>query len=150
MRSQTSYSFVLLQLNMTSHLQFSYWGKALKAGLTPELLINILQSSPDTTTPPSIPLEPYSTFGILIELLEFSVELESIFLGFSTNSVLKIWIHHLYPACSMSRADRLERAIRKIALPVQCIRSSNTNSVYLNRIWKPKTTFQPGKTNYYA
>ena len=132
---------------MTSTVQFDYWGKAQKAGITPDLLLNLLQVQETTGLSTHSKLEPHPTFGILIELLEYAVELESLYRGISTKSVQKIWIDHLYPACSLSRADHLERNIRNIAQPVQCIRSSSTNnSQYLNRKWKPKTTFQPGKT----
>ena len=132
---------------MTSTVQFGYWGKAQKAGITPDLLLNLLQVQETTGQSTHPKLEPHPTFGILIELLEYAVELESLYRGISTKSVLKIWIDHLYPACSLSRADRLERTIRNIAQPVQRIRSSSTNnSEYLNRKWKPKTTFQPGIT----
>ena len=125
---------------MTSTVQFGYWGKAQKAGITPDLLLNLLQVQETTGLSTHPKLEPHPTFGILIELLEYAVELESLYRGISTKSVLKkIWIDHLYPACSLSRADRLERTIRNIAQPVQRIRSSSTNnSECLNRKWNLK------------
>ena len=133
-----------------SSLRFSYWGKAQKAGIiNPRSAAGSARrkSRYDQEFQPStwtISNVWYLDWSLRIR---WHVELESLYQGISTKSVLKIWIDSLYPTCSLSQADRLERAIRNIALPVQRIRSSNTknsDSEYLNREWKPKTTFQPG------
>ena len=66
---------------MTSTVQFGYWGKAQKAGITPDLL-NMLKVQETTGLSTYPKLEPHPTFGILIELLEYAVELESLYRGF--------------------------------------------------------------------
>ena len=78
---------------MTSTVQFGYWGKAQKAGITPNLLLNLLKVQETTGLSTQPKLEPHPTFGILIELLEYAVELESLYQGISTKSVLKMdWL----------------------------------------------------------
>jgi len=116
--------------------EFSYWGYATKSGLTQDLLLLILDKPAISS---QYELETHPTYGILIELLEFATNLASTIHRLSTSVILKIWIDTLYPACAITRPDRLERAIRRIALPVERKRGQDNLKTYLDRIWKPKT-----------
>ena len=115
--------------------EFSYWGYATKAGLTQDLLLAILHKPAANS---HYELGTFPTYGILIELLEFATNLGSTIHGLSTSRILKIWIDTLYPACAITRPDRLERAIRRIALPIERKREQDNLHGYLDRKWKPK------------
>lgn len=107
----------------------------LKAGLTQDLLLAILHKPAANS---HYELGTFPTYGILIELLEFATNLGSTIHGLSTSRILKIWIDTLYPACAITRPDRLERAIRRIALPIERKREQDNLHGYLDRKWKPK------------
>ena len=116
--------------------EFSYWGYATKCGLTQDLLLAILHKLPAGNS--HYELETFPTYGILIELLEFATNLGSTIHGLSTSAILKIWIDTLYPAWAITRPDRLERSIRRIALPIERKREQENLHGYLDRKWKPK------------
>ena len=115
--------------------EFSYWGYATKGGLTQDLLLAILHKPAANS---HYELETFPTYGILIELLEFATYLGSTIHGLNTSAILKIWIDTLYPACAITRPDRLERSIRRIALPIERKREQDNLHGYLDRKWKPK------------
>ena len=114
-------NFFLLPTTPNMSTEFSYWGYATKAGLTQDLLLVILHKPAANF---HYELGTFPTYGILIELLEFATNLGSTIHGLSTNRILKFWIDTLYPACAITRPDRLECAIRRIALPIERTRQS--------------------------
>ena len=116
-------------------IEFSYWGYATKCGLTQDLLLAILHKPAGNS---HYELETFPTYGILIELLEFATNLGSTIHGLSTSAILKIWIDTLYPACAITRPDRLERSIRRIALPIERKREQDNLHGYLDRKWNQK------------
>ena len=86
--------------------EFSYWGYLTKGGLTQDLLLAILHKPAAIT-----PIMNLKHNGVLIELLEFAMNLGSTVYGLSTSAILKIWIDTLYPACAITHPDRLESSI---------------------------------------
>ena len=116
-------------------IEFSYWRYATKCRLTQHLLLAILHKPAGNS---HYELETFPTYGILIELLEFATNFGSTIHGLSTSAILKIWIDTLYPACAITRPDRLECSIRRIALPIERKREQENLHGYLDRKWKPK------------
>ena len=109
---------------------FSKFSYLQGVGITAKHLETILLTNLDV----HLSLPPHPTFGILTELLEYAVDL-SLTHSCTVNSILGKWIHSLYPACAVSRFDRIERRVRNIALPV-C--SGKCPSGYLDRVWRTK------------
>ena len=133
--SFTQNYFILLPTRPNMSTEFSYWGYATKAGLTQDLQLAILHKPAANSY---YELGTFPMYGILIELLEFATNLGSRIHGLSTSRILKIWIDTLYPACAITCPDRLERAIRRIALPIERKRKQDNLHGYLDRKWKPK------------
>ena len=115
---------------------FSKFSYLQGAGITAKHLETILFTDVDGTFAHRISrrLPPYPTFGILVDLLEYAVDL-SLANSCTVSSILGKWIQSLFPACAVSRFDRIERRVRNIALPVY---SGKCPSGYLDRVWRPK------------
>ena len=116
--------------------QFSPYGHAKKAGISETFLLDILRDNSAADFGATRSFQTYPTTGILLDLLEHAVHVSTV-TGPSTGKILKKWVDVLYPACRISRWDRLERRVRSLALPVQ---RKDTTEEYLNRIWKPRNT----------
>ena len=95
--------------------QFSLYGHAKKAGISETFLLDILRDNSAADFGATRSLQTYPTTGILLDLLEHAV-LVSTVTGPSTGKILKRWVDVLYPACRISRWDRLERRVRSLAL----------------------------------
>ena len=104
------------------------------AGISENLLLNIAEGM--SVELPNLP--DFPNYGILVEMLNFAVTV-SLSTDFSTTQLLTMWVHTLFPKCSVSRPWRLESAIRRIALPFErkSMREENEKD-YLGRIWQPK------------
>ena len=129
--------------------QFSPYGHATKAGISDALLQDILLDNPAADFGATQSLHTYPTTGILVDLLQHAVHLSTTS-GQATSKILKKWIDVLYPACQISRWDRLERRVRSLALPVHRKEKESTTALdeYLNRIWKPRKTSPQNESTF--
>ena len=123
----------------------SPWSYIFAAGISESMLLDIAGEKPVDL--PNLP--DFPSYGILVEMLNFAVTVSSS-THFSTSQLLIVWVHTLFPKCSVSRPWRLESAIRRIALPVE--RKSMTSKgeserEYLGRIWKPRISQQKAQGN---
>ena len=134
---------------MASHdYQFCPYGHAKKAGISEALLLDILLDNSAADFGIIQSLQTYPTTGILLDLLEHAVH-HSTISGPSTGKILKKWVDVLYPACHISRWDRLERRVRSLALPVHRKDTTGTElDEYLNRLWKPRNTSPQSETMF--
>ena len=79
-----------------------------------------------------------STYGILIELYHFGCDNSSA-LKLKVNRLLKVLVDTLFPLCSVTRADRLERRIKGLCLPLESM-SKEAQALYLQKQWIPQPT----------
>ena len=90
-------------------------------GVATNHLESLLCQPNDTTVPCIIPalakLPEAPSYGILMELLEFA-ESKGSSKACHVNKIFKQLIDTLFPGCSVSRADRLMRRIRKLLNPI--------------------------------
>ena len=97
--------------------------------LSPTLLKNL----------PEIP-----TYAILLELLEFSKSKSS--KACHVNKIFKHFIDVLFPACSVTRADRLMRRVKELLTPLNDISDDSERALFLRNTWKPQATLKEPQT----
>ena len=111
-------------------------------GVATNHLESLLCQPNDTTVPCIIPalakLPEAPSYGILMELLEFA-ESKGSSKACHVNKIFKQLIDTLFPGCSVSRADRLMRRIRKLLNPIDSMSDSERAS-FIMKTWKPQPT----------
>ena len=78
------------------------------------------------------------TYGILIKLYHFACDNTSA-LKLKVNCLLKVLVDTLFPLCSVTRADRLERRIKGLCLPLESM-FKEAQALYLQKQWIPQPT----------
>ena len=80
------------------------------------------------------------SYAILLELLEFS-EIKSS-KACCVNKIFKHLIDVLFPACSVTRADRLMRRVKELLAPLNNIYDHSERASFLLNTWKPQPTLK--------
>ena len=134
--------------NEHSDILYSKWGMLEAVGITEHVLLCILANSGsnhDQTDDilkckKNVPEVP--TYGLLIELYYFARDV-SLVLKRKVNRLLKVLVDTLFPLCSVSRADRLERRIRSL---LSCLDSMSKEEqvLHLQKQWIPQPTGKYG------
>ena len=131
--------------NMDIKKLYSKWGKLEEVGITEQLLFDVFTNDESnfesnqmmcTKLPENLPDVP--TYGLLIELYDFACE-HSADLKLKVNHILKVLVDTLFPECSVSRADRLERRIKGLCDPLHSM-SKDEQAVYLQKQWMLQPT----------
>ncbi len=111
---------------------FGKWGFLEKLGITEEQFMTVIVRGEinQMTDPP--------TYGTVIELYYFASEVAGS-LRQRPNRVLKCLMDLLFPQFSVSRADRLERRVRRLC---NCLERMTEEELaeYLQRLWIPQPT----------
>lgn len=115
--------------------------------LTQDFLESVLPADRDHDPKLQMPQLPDApSYSMLLELLEFAENIASSVQSRSRatrartcRKVLKLLVDLLFPLCSISRADKLEKRIRSLLLPLHSL-SENDKEAFLQKIWKPQPT----------
>ena len=99
--------------------------------------MRIVEGSCDSVPRELLPDSP--SYGVLFELLYFSRSNAKL-LKFKPNKILKCLVDTLFPLCSVSRGDRLERRIETLFQPLFKLSTQEEQVEYLQRKWKPQAT----------
>lgn len=124
---------------MKKAIPYSKWGMLEAVGITEHLLLGIFTNDESenvlkcTGNVPDVP-----TYGLLIELYHFACDNSSV-LKLKVNRLLKVLVDTLFPLCSVSRADRLERRIKGLYFPLESM-SKEAQALYLQKHWMPQPT----------
>ena len=78
------------------------------------------------------------TYGLLIEFYHFACDNSSM-LKLKCNRLLKVFVGTLFPLCTVSWADRLERRIKSLCLPLESM-SKEAQALHLQKHWMPQPT----------
>ena len=97
----------------------------------------IVEGSCDCVPQQLLPDSP--SYGVLFELLDFSRSNAKL-LKSKPNRILKCLVDTLFPLCSVSRADRLEKRIETLMQPVIKLSTEEEQVEYLQQKWKPQAT----------
>lgn len=130
---------ILSMAAMKKKTLYSKWGMLEAVGITEHLLLGIFANDESedvlkcTENIPDVP-----TYGILIELYHFASDNSSA-LKLKVNRLLKVLVDTLFPLCSVTRADRLERRIKGLCLPLDSM-SEEAQALYLQKQWIPQPT----------
>jgi hypothetical protein len=107
-------------------------------GIKPEdLMLMITGRHDDNVISASGCSSEWPTFRTLSEILEFANKNSSI-LKLRRNRILKLLLDKLFPHCTISRADRLERRILELFDDIP--KDENLQMKYLEQQWKPQAT----------
>ena len=105
-------------------------------GITEGLLESLLLGS--QIEMPVLPDSP--SYGMLLELMDFAEKsAKSTCMRSRPNKVLKYLVDILFPSCSVTRADKLEKRVRALMLPLDSL-SEDERKDYLRKRWKPQPT----------
>ena len=105
-------------------------------GITEGLLKSLLLGS--QIEMPVLPDSP--SYGMLLELMDFAEKsAKSTCMRSRPNKVLKYLVDILFPSCSVTRADKLEKRVRALMLPLDSL-SEDERKDYLQKRWKPQPT----------
>jgi len=106
---------------------YSKWGKFEVVGITEHLLLGIFANDePEDVLKCTENLPDVPIYGLLIELYHFACDNSSV-LKLKVNHLLKVLVDTLFPLCSVSWADHLERRIKGLCLPLE------SNSICLKK-----------------
>ncbi len=103
--------------------------------LTDSILLQILSN--DFAAEDCFDFTSTPSYGILIGLHYYSIKACRSLHYKKPNRVLKKLVDYLFPLCTISRADRLERKINSLLLKAQTVENLNE---YLRTEWKPQAT----------
>ena len=112
----------------------SQWGMLKALGKTENHLLSIVGNNftekvPDVEAP---------TYGVLIELYHISQSIASE-IKRRPNRLLKLFVDTLFPASTVTRADRLERKIRGLCTSYSSL-PPKQKVLFLQKQWKPQPT----------
>ena len=112
-----------------------------EAGLTGDLLLQVLENNYTGSlhSYTSFQAQDAPTYGILIGLFYFAANIASQ-VHRKPNRVLKQLVDTLFPQYTITRADRLERKIKSLCLPLDSMVELGTTREYLQTHWIPQPT----------
>ena len=105
-------------------------------GLTEDVLCEVLTGSADHSILAN--LEDTPSYCVLIELYFFCVQYSSLS-KLKLNIVLKKCVDALFPSCTVSRADRLERRVRGFCVAIDSMPEPE-KLLFLQKHWRPQPT----------
>ena len=117
------------------------WGILEEAGITEQFLSDMFtndESNQLICRESFLNIPDVPTYGILIELYKFACEHAADF-KLEVNRILKVLIDTMFPVCSVSQADRLERRIKGFCVPLDSM-TQDEQVVYLQTQWTPQPT----------
>ena len=111
-----------------------------KLGVTEGMLMDIAAKGTTTTVHTSCHISHHvaPTYSVLIELYLFAKSIaESV--NRRPYRVLKLLVDSLFPQCSISRADRLERLVQNLRYQLKTLKAEQVPE-YLQKQWRPQAT----------
>ena len=118
---------------------YSKSGMLEAVGITEDLLLGIFANDEsEDVVKCTENVSDVPTYGLLIELYHFACDNSSV-VKLKVNRLLEVLVNTLFPLCSVSRADRLERRIKGLCFPLKSM-SKETQALYLQKHWKPQPT----------